>query len=91
MALRDPQALLGTFTRAGVLCIAPQARTCLAHGLPATPDWFNYREIVGGTAGASLGQFMVESWDATSIVIVNSINQGQRGYFIAQVVHSIQL
>lgn len=91
MSLRDPQALLGTFTRAGVLCLAPGGRTCVAHGLPSTPDWFNFTELVGTTALASFGQWLIESWDSVSIVFVNSIAQGVRGYMIAQMIWSPQL
>lgn len=90
MALREPQALLSTYTRSGTFCLASGARTCLAHGLPATPDVILYMDsVVGGTAGASLGQWLLESWDGTSIVFVNSIAQGKRGYLFAQVVHSV--
>lgn len=89
MALRDPQALIATYARSGVLCLGSGARTCVAHGLPETPDTFDFQQIVGGVGAASLGQFMVESWDATSIVLVNSVAQSVRGYLQATVIHSI--
>ena len=79
MSLRDPQALLGTFMRAGVLCLAPAGRTCIAHGLTETPDSFSFMPLVGG-GGNCISGAMVESWDATSIVFVNSHSNGLRGY-----------
>lgn len=73
MSLRNPRALLGTYIQAGVLCFAGAARTCVAHSLPETPDTFNFTPVVGG-AGNCLSSLVVESWDATSIVFVNSHN-----------------
>lgn len=72
-----------------MFCVGSSARGCVAHGLPETPDTFHFQQLVGGAGGASMGQFMVESWDGTSIVIVNSIAQGLRGYLEASVRHSI--
>ena len=80
MALRNPQALLGTFMRAGVLCFSgTQGRTCIAHGLPETPDSFSFTPVVGGT-GNCISSLVVESWDATSIVFVNSHSIAQSVY-----------
>lgn len=88
MALRDPQARLTTFSRCGVLCLAGGGRTCVAHTLPETPDTFFYQLLTGGGTVSILSAY-VESWDATSIVFVNSISVAQRGYLHAQVIHSI--
>lgn len=89
MALRSASALLGTFTYSGVLCIAAQGRTCIAHGLPETPDAFSFTPL-GLTANASLypQSAHVESWNATSIVIVNSINFVLASHFTAKVAWS---
>lgn len=73
MALRNPQALIGTLVRAGVLCIdGVAARTCIAHGLPETPDSFSFVPLAGRTQTACYVGVGVESWDATSIVFVVS-------------------
>lgn len=92
MALRNPAALLATFTYSGLLCLAPAARTCIAHTLPATPDVINLSPVVF-SANASLHPWAagVESWNATSIVFVNSINFGLAAQLHAAVVHSIQM
>lgn len=90
MALRNPQALLGTYIRAGVLCLAPSARTCLAHGLPATPDSFSFTPMsVGASAAlASNQQIGLESWDSTYVSFTNSSAVGAVGYLRAAVEHS---
>ena len=79
MSLRDPQALLGTFMRAGVLCFAPSARTCIAHGLPEAPDTFSLTPLMGHSSTCFVG-IGLESWDATSSVFVNSYASGGTGY-----------
>lgn len=86
MSLRATSALLGTFVYAGVLCIAPQGRTCVAHGLPETPDSFSLVTL-GASANASLHPpaVHIESWNATSVVFVNSINFGIASYVTAKV------
>lgn len=87
MALRNPAALLATFTYAGVLCLAPAGRTCIAHGLPETPDSFSLVTL-GASGNASLHPpaAHIESWNATSVVFINSINFGLATYFKAQVI-----
>ena len=93
MALRDPQAVLGTFINAGVLCLAPSARTCIAHGLPETPDSFSYTPLIGGATGAVCvighAAWFVESWDAPALVFVNSTSAGIRGYLRAAVEYAV--
>ena len=70
MSLRNPQALLGTLQRAGVLCLASGGRTCIAHGLPSTPDsiTFSHTNLATATYGAFL-----ESWDSTYLSFLNSL------------------
>lgn len=84
MALRNPATInqgtggsAGTFTYAGVLCLAPAGRTCIAHGLPETPDVVLFSPIAYA-ANASLHPYAagLESWNAVSAVFVNSINFG---------------
>lgn len=90
MALRNPQALLGTFIRAGVICLAAAARTCIAHSLPATPDIFAFTPLAGNlNATACVVGGFLESWDGTSLVFVNSFNTVVPGYLTAAVAHSI--
>ena len=77
MALRNPSALNTRFTYSGVLCLAPAARTCIAHGLPETPDVILFSPIAY-SANASLHPWAagLESWNSVSAVFVNSINFG---------------
>ena len=91
MALRTAQTLLGTFIRAGVFCLAPDAVSCFAHGLPATPDSIMLTAITttANAAGSSIvfgGS--LQSWDATSCVFNNS-SSGRAYYVRAAVEHSI--
>lgn len=92
IALRNPSALLAVFAYAGVLCLAPAGRTCIAHGLPSTPDTFSLVTL-GASANASLHPpaIHIESWNATSVVYINSINFGQATYAVAQVLWSPNL
>ena len=88
MTLRDPHAVLGTFIRAGVLCLGPSERTCVAHGLPETPDSFSFIPLVGGISHACVAGnsgWYLESWDATSLVFVNSSSISIKGYLRAAV------
>ena len=92
MALRDPAAKIATYTYSGVLCVAAAGRTCVAHGLPSTPDWFTITPLVGGSNTASImpNAIWVESWNATSLVLVSSVTGSTaRVSLTAQVVHSI--
>jgi len=91
MALRNPSALISTYSYAGVLCLAPAGRTCIAHSLPETPDVVLFSPISFAT-NASLHPYSagVESWNATSIVFVNSINFGLAVSVEARVTHSFQ-
>lgn len=92
MALRDPAAKLTTFTYAGVLCLAGAGRTCIAHGLPETPDTFHFTPLAGSNHASLYPQAAhVESWDASVVVLINSINFGLRTMFEAKVVWSPQL
>lgn len=89
MALRNPAALLGTFTYAGILCLAPNGRTCIAHGLPETPDSFSLITLAqSGNASLHPPSAHLESWNAVSAVFVNSINFGIAAYVKAQVIWS---
>ncbi len=94
MALRSTQALLATFTRAGVLCLAPEARTCVAHGLPETPDSFSYTllKVTGltliATMNCTVGGYL-ESWDSISMVFNNCFLNGVAGYLVAKVDHTL--
>ena len=72
MALRNPQALLGTFIRAGVLCLVTNARTCLTHGLGSTPDSILFSPINLANPLCIFGGQFLESWDPTSLSFVNS-------------------
>ena len=74
MAVRGAQAILGTFQRVGVLCLAGGARSCIAHGLSEAPDTFSITPLVGGASGCVSG-VLLESWDAVSVVFVNSYAQ----------------
>lgn len=77
MALRNPSALNTRFTYSGVLSLASGARTCIAHGLPETPDVILFSPIAYA-ANASLHPHAagLESWNAVSAVFVNSISFG---------------
>ena len=57
--------------------MASGARTCIAHGLPETPDVVLFSPIAY-SANASLHPYAagLESWNATSAVFVNSISFG---------------
>ena len=88
MAVRGAQAIITYFRRTGILCLVAADRTCVAHGLPEAPDTFTFTPLVGGAGGQCMTGWFVESWDATSIVFVNSANQGLRGYVDLAVVHS---
>lgn len=73
MSFRASHAKLANYIRAGVLCVdGVAARTCIAHGLPDVPDSFSFTPIARGSALGCVSGVFVESFDATSIVFVNS-------------------
>jgi hypothetical protein len=73
MSLRTPNAVLGTFIRAGVLCVATGAGvTCLAHGLPQTPDTILWSPITPGTGTYSAAGLILQSWDGVALYFGNS-------------------
>lgn len=86
MALRTAHTLLANFVRAGVLCLASNARTCLAHGLPATPDSVIFSPL--NHASNTVGAFL-ESWDSTMISFTQSANTTVSVYLRAAVEHSV--
>lgn len=73
MSLRATQALVGTSQRLGVLCLAGAGRTCIAHGLPETPDTILF-SAVGHAGTPCVHGLYLESWDATSVVFNNVQN-----------------
>ena len=76
----------------GVLCLAAAARTCVAHGLGEAPDSMTFTPLVGGSNTASIVPltWWVESWDATSVVFVNSVSGVTvNGYVNLHQIHSI--
>ena len=77
MALRNPSALNTRFTYSGVLSIAPAGRTCIAHGLPETPDVILFSPIAySNNASLHPSGVGLESWNSVSAVFVNSVNFG---------------
>lgn len=73
MALRTSPTLLGTFVRAGLICFAAGGRTCLAHGLGATPDsWSLSWHADRSSTGVYTHHVFLESYDSVSMVFVNS-------------------
>ena len=86
MALRTAHTLLGTFVRAGVLCLASNARTCVAHSLPATPDSVVFSPV--NLASNTVGAFL-ESWDSTTLSFTKSANTALSIYLRAAVDHSV--
>lgn len=94
MALRNPHALLGTYSRAGVLCLAPEARTCIDHGLPETPDTFSLTLLKAtgltliATMNCTVGGYL-ESWNSVSMVFNNCFINGVYSYLTCSAEHSI--
>ena len=91
MAVRGAQAIIATYSRVGLLCVAGSARTCIAHGLPEAPDAIGFVPVIGGSNTASLHPqcLHLESWDATSVVFVHSIGLTTNLYVDMHVIHSI--
>lgn len=76
--------VLGTYTFVGTLCIGGVSNGCVAHGLPAQPDWAVYQGLT--SFGAAVG---LMTRTAAALWFTNSGGTGIPGEAIAQQVHSI--
>lgn len=81
MSVRGAHAILGTFVRAGILCLAAQSAACFLHGLPQAPDTFSWVQLSSEWATASLSGPVVSpaavalrSWDGTTVQLYNANN-----------------
>lgn len=87
MALRSAQTKLATFVRAGVLCLVAGGPTCIAHGLPETPDSISLM-FKAEAASCTVGVFL-QSWDATMVAFVSSHAAVASAYVRIAVEHSL--
>ena len=74
--------LLGTYIHAGLFSIGAAA-TCVAHGLPSTPDWIGYIPITSNTTAN------IVLLTRGSAAIVLSAAQAVQGEVFAIFAHSL--
>lgn len=74
--------LLGTYIYAGLFSLG-SAATCVAHGLPSTPDWVGYTPITSNTTAT----IVLLTRGATAVVL--SASQAVQGEIFAPFCHSV--
>lgn len=82
MPFRDPTAVIGTYTNAGVFCL-PAGAGCIAHKLPTTPDFATW--MPRATALATMP--ILVTADQTALVF--SASAKAEGLSWAQFTHSL--